>query len=166
MKIFHNTCVMAGLSRSPDMGFLDACFPERPRQVFNNMHLHLGRLPALTGPTSEAAIYDGNLYWTPEADEKQAAQYFAKFRAAPAFELSKKAYAPGLHSASRVADPRFLPAQIDDPIAAFDLAAGSPAINAGVELPPDLPDPLRKADADRPDIGAIPQGMAWKTGRR
>jgi hypothetical protein len=38
----------------------------------------------------------------------------------------------------------------------FRPAAGSPAIGAGVVLPPDLPDPDRPAGDDAPDIGALP----------
>lgn len=40
----------------------------------------------------------------------------------------------------------------------FRLKAASPAVDAGVLLPADWPDPLRKADKNKPDAGAIPLG--------
>jgi hypothetical protein len=47
------------------------------------------------------------------------------------------------------------------------LREGSPAVDAGVEIPADWPDPLRGADRGRPDIGAVPLGAApWKVGVR
>ena len=41
----------------------------------------------------------------------------------------------------------------------------STAINAGQVLPQNWPDPLRDADRDAPDIGAVPHGLAaWVVG--
>jgi hypothetical protein len=45
-----------------------------------------------------------------------------------------------------------------DRVADFRLQTDSPAVNAGVPVPPDWPDPLRAADAEAPDIGALPLG--------
>lgn len=65
------------------------------------------------------------------------------------------------------ADPRFVtyaPA-VDGPND-FHLQNGSPAIDAGVSLPSEWPDPLRVADTGRPDIGALPQGAGpFRAGR-
>jgi hypothetical protein len=163
MRIYHNTCVMAGASRSADMGFLDACTPERPRQVFNNLHVHLAKLPLISGPAPEAAIYDGNLYWSPGIDAKQAAKAFAKFRASPLVEAGKKLYPPGLHNASRIGDPRFAGEKSVELIDAFRLGKGSAARGAGVDLPAAFPDSEQNGSRD---IGAISEGARWRTGRR
>jgi hypothetical protein len=166
MKIYQNTCLMAEPARSAEMGLLDACWPERPRVVFNNVFVHRSRLPPLTTPSPDAAQYDGNLYWLPGATDQQGAKLFAKFRAGPLFAKSKAVYPAGFHSQSRVADPKFAPGNGDDPLGEFALSKESPAIDAGIELPADCPDPLRKHDAGRPDVGALPWGTSWCTGRR
>lgn len=59
------------------------------------------------------------------------------------------------------ADPRFI-AFTDDwcDSTDFGLQAGSPAIDAGVELPASWPDPLPDSDEGAPDIGAFPFGMS------
>jgi len=55
----------------------------------------------------------------------------------------------------------------DHPGTASDLrlSKGSPAIDGGVVIPVKWPDPLRKADKGKPDIGAVPFGAkAWGVG--
>jgi hypothetical protein len=42
----------------------------------------------------------------------------------------------------------------------FHLQAGSPAIDAGFEIPAGWPDPLRPLDSGPPDVGAIPFGVS------
>jgi hypothetical protein len=82
------------------------------------------------------------------------------------FKLSKERYEPGWTTQDRVADPKFvrLAAERKTP-ADLRLDAASPAINSGLPLPADWPDPLREADAGAPDIGALPHGAApWKVG--
>jgi hypothetical protein len=41
----------------------------------------------------------------------------------------------------------------------FVLDENSPAVNAGVELPAQWPDPLHARDPGAPDIGAVPLGQ-------
>jgi hypothetical protein len=40
----------------------------------------------------------------------------------------------------------------------YRLQSGSAAVDAGVELPANLPDPVRGQDKGKPDIGALPLG--------
>jgi hypothetical protein len=41
----------------------------------------------------------------------------------------------------------------------------SSAVNSGQTIPRDWPDPLRAADKDAPDVGALPPGAkAWGVG--
>jgi hypothetical protein len=151
MNIYHNTFIAAEGSRQADMVTLGASKPERPRRVFNNIFLHLERMPAFIGAVpANDAIEDGNLYWSPGAD-KVAANYFNKYRASQQFTESKKSYPPGSSTHSLVADPKL---RESDP----RLQEGSPAVDAGVVLDEKWPDPLRKQDRGKPDIGALPAG--------
>jgi hypothetical protein len=38
------------------------------------------------------------------------------------------------------------------------LAKDSPAVDAGVSIPAEWPDPLRSSDEGKPDLGALPLG--------
>jgi hypothetical protein len=165
MKIYHNTCLMADADRSAEMGLLGAAAADRPREVFNNLFLHLTRLPPPTTPSAEIAQYDGNLYWSPGTTDQQASSYFAKFMAGPIFAKSKDVYKPGFHSGSRVADPKLDLGANAKAISAFAPAAGSPAIDAGVTLPEGWPEVRHKLDKGAPDIGAVPQDASWPVGR-
>jgi hypothetical protein len=168
MAIYHNTFVIAEQARSADVSTTAASTAITERRVFNNLYYHFARLPAMTPPDADKnVVADGNLYWSPAADAKLAASFFTKFRASPLLEASKRLYAAGSASHSLVADPRFVEVSAD-PAAANDyhVAPMSPAIDAGVDLPADWPDPLRKLDANQPDIGALPAGSpAFEVGR-
>lgn len=158
MNIYHNTVIAVEPARGADMVLLGAAAPERPRRLFNNVVVHLTRLPALVVPDSEAIRTDGNLFWSPGVDARQAAAFFTKYRASPAFARSKAVYPPGYTTHSLVADPKFLKAEADPgAVNDYRLQAGSPAIDAGIELPADWPDPLRKQDKGQPDVGALPR---------
>ena len=42
---------------------------------------------------------------------------------------------------------------------------GSPALDAGIAIPAEWPDPLRDSDSGKPDIGAFPVGVErWRVG--
>lgn len=162
MNIYHNTFVMAEPTRDVDMATSGAGNALRPRRVFNNIYLHLARLPALIPPNPDLdVVTDGNLYWSPAVDARQASALFTKYRASPQFAQSKSIYAAGSTTHSLVADPKFTQAVAVEPTPnEYRLAEGSPAIDAGVELPANWPDPLRSADSGKPDLGALPHGSA------
>jgi len=67
----------------------------------------------------------------------------------------------------RFADPMFADFHSDWRRANdYRLRKGSPAIDAGVPVPPEWPDPLREQDKGKPDIGAFPLGCKpWGIGR-
>jgi hypothetical protein len=158
MNIYHNTFVMAG-ARQADMVAFGGNRAGHPRRVFNNIFLHADRLPAFAAPDPAVNVAaDGNLYGAPGVAEKQAAAFFNRFRAAPAFEQSKKLYPPGSSAHSKVADLRFVKFAADVPASDYRLTPESPAVNAGVMLPEEWPDPLRQADKEKPDMGALPLG--------
>jgi hypothetical protein len=108
----------------------------------------------------------GNLLWSPAAMEVSPQDHFAKFRASRLFADSQARYEPGWTTQDRLVDPQYvsLPTVAASP-ADLRLSAGSPAIDGGLPLPAEWPDPLRGADAGEPDIGVIPYGSeAWGVG--
>lgn len=154
MWFVNNTLLMRDQARSAEMALTDAAHAERPRYVFNNLFVHEARLPPPAATIVGQGLSDGNLYWSPAAQDVDTQKFFAKFRSSPAFEESKKVYPTGFGSRSRIGDPRLN--------ADFTLAPGSAAIDAGVEPPAEFAananDPLRAADQGDPDIGALPFG--------
>lgn len=156
MAFYQNTFA-CGSGENYAMALLGALSRERPRRLFNNACVNFARLmiPAAPGGTNVDCTVGGNLYWSPGTDAPKGAQELARLQ-------------PGLPATnSLVADPRFVAASAD-PAAANDYrpADGSPAVNAGLDLPPEWEDPLRAADAGRPDIGALPLGApAFTAGR-
>ena len=169
MTIYHNTFVSSEPARDAGMVTFGATKSERPRRVFNNIYYHFARLPGYTGPlASNQAIEDGNLFWSNQAEPKVTEKFFTKFRASEEFNLSKKLHPPGSSSQSLLADPKFLKV-VADPANANDyrLSKESPAVDTGVMLPEDWPDPLRKADSGKPDLGALPLNTEpFKVGRK
>jgi hypothetical protein len=159
MKIYHNTVVAAGDARSADLALAGAAHVERPRFFFNNIVVPLARLPAFKTVDPDKGQADGNLYWSSDLPAKQAQTFFTKYRASALFEQSKKVYPPGFESHSLLKDPKFVKSPTGQAMMPdYRLQAGSPAVDAGVELPAAWPDPLRQADKGGPDIGALPLG--------
>ena len=141
------------------MAALGAVRPDHPRQAFNNLFVHLERLPAFTPPIADLPIEaDGNLYWTPGTSEQAAAAYFQKYRQSKDYAARKEKTPNGVSERSLVADPRFAIPDLNSDAFDFRLSDDSPAVNSGVRLPTDWPDPLRELDKDGPDRGAIPLG--------
>lgn len=154
---YHNTVVVRSAARAAEMNLLDGAVPERPRRAFNNIFVHGERLPPLASPDPARAQADANLYWQPGLDPNAASNYFKTYRSSPAFLASQKVYAPGFHAHSLAADPKFVKYEADgSAVNDYRLQPGSPAIDAGVELPAAWPDPLRQQDKGPPDIGALP----------
>jgi hypothetical protein len=139
------------------------------RDVFNNIFLQTDRVPGVgfAGIKQPGNVREGgNIVWGLNEGPQLTHDLFAKFRSSPFFGESRKHYAPGLTTHDRIADPQFVAPGADgsSPVD-LRLRAGSPALNAGVEVPAEWPDPLRNADAGRPDIGALPQGAEpWGIG--
>ena len=158
MTLAHNTVIASG-SRDALMAAGAGATPERPKRVYNNLFVHTDRLPAYFVPAAGTnLISDGNLFWSPATDEKQATALFKKWQASPSFAENKKLYAAGSDGHSVVADPR---------LNEYAPGNGSAAIDAGVEVKFEGFDPANKDDAGKPDIGAIPAGgKMFSAGRR
>ena len=141
------------------------------REVFNNIFVQSEKVPGVgfAGITEPGNVREGgNLLWGLADGPLLKADPFAKFRASKLFELSKSVYPPGWTTEDRVADPKFV-SLTPDRFAPADLRlqAGSPAIDAGLPIPAEWPDPLRERGDTRPDAGALPHGTeAWGVGIR
>lgn len=156
IAFYHNTVLSREPARDAAMATTGASREGHPRRVLNNIFLHEARLPALSPLDAERDVAaDGNLYWS-LADIGPGAKLFDRFRASPQFEASRKLLPDGSTTHSLVADPR-LRSLADDGALDVGLVDGSPAIDAGVPIPDDWPDPLRDADPGAPDIGAHPR---------
>lgn len=137
------------------------------RRMFNNIFTQVDGLPGnvFTPPPVDFQA-DGNLHWGVTAGPEFKGDFLAKFRQSKLFAESKTHYKPGWAAADRFADPRFdrFGVAWTSPL---DLRPGpdSPAIDMGVTLPTEWPDPLRAADRGAPDAGALPLGAApWRVG--
>ncbi|MBL9133359.1 MAG: hypothetical protein JNG86_19265, partial [Verrucomicrobiaceae bacterium] len=160
MRWYHNTI----LRRTPTfrdyalLGLGAQGVRSTERDVFNNILVQIDKAPgaSFAGIKEPWALREGgNILWSPNDTAK--ADLFAKFRASPLFEASKKFQPDGWTTTDRLIDPKFTSA--DD----FTLQSGSPAIDTGIALSADWPDPLR--ENGKPDIGVIPHGeKPWGTG--
>lgn len=170
MRIYHNTF----LRREPIyrdyflFGLGAAPLRNTERDVFNNIFVQAERVPGAVILGKEAGVMreGGNLLWGLNASATPTIDPFAKLRASPLFQESRKVYEPGWSTQDRLADPRFQRLTAD-PHATVDLRLQeqSPAVNAGLALPETWVDPLRDTDAASPDIGALPLGaMPWGVG--
>jgi hypothetical protein len=122
------------------------------RRVFDNLFVQTdGPLGVGAPPPDDDVQIDGNLMWNPAAGPSDALD---RFRGSPAFAASKRSYPPGWMAHDVYADPRLVDLKAGD----VRLRTGSPAVDAGVAVPADWPDTLRKADRGAPDIGALPLG--------
>jgi hypothetical protein len=158
--IYHNTFLLKN-PKDGTYGFrCSAGMRETQRRLFNNIFVQLDQPPSFrVFPTAEDDFQaDGNLHWGGPAGTQSAGGPFDKFRRSPLLEASKKRYSPGWFAHDVFADPRFIKSEATAGSVDVHLQQGSAAIDAGVELPGDWPDPLREQDPGRPDIGALPLG--------
>ena len=139
------------------------------RDVFNNIFVQFEKVPGagFAGVREPGNLREGgNILWGVKDGAAAVGNPFAKFRASPVFEASKKSDPSGWTTRDRVIDPKFA-ALTSDHSRADDLGlqTASPAVKSGVALPVEWPDPLHTADKDAPDIGAIPLGAKpWGVG--
>jgi hypothetical protein len=130
------------------------------RRVFNNMFLQITKSPGLKFESVKSDLQvDGNLHWGYQAGVKEQTRLLELFRQSPIFSASKKQYPPGWAAHDLFADPLCRSVKtgwrkkLD-----VRLQTKSPAVNAGVAIPASWPDPFRKSDFGKPDLGAYPLG--------
>jgi hypothetical protein len=170
MRVYHNTL----LRREPEwrdyflFGLGARGLRSTERDVFNNLFVQADRVPGAVILGDEAAPLreGGNLLWGRTEGPTGKADPFARLRASKLFKDSQRFYEPGWSTNDIVADPKLVKL-VDGAHERSDLrlSKDSAAIDAGLTLPGDWPDPLRAADRGQPDIGAIPHGAdAWGVG--
>ncbi len=165
--VYHNTFL---LHQKAFRDYYAFCWGSQSRlttrRVFNNIFVQVEGLPGLnfTGLKPDDDFQaDANLLWGVKDGPTQTANYFTKYRKSPLFEASQKNYPPGWGANDRLADPQFAAFRAND----FRLSSGSPAVDAGVDIPTEWPDTLRQLDKGRPDLGAFPLGAdKLKVGRK
>jgi hypothetical protein len=139
------------------------------RDVFNNIFVQSDRVPGIgfVGMKEAANVREGgNLIWGLKEGPALDRDVLAKFRASPLFAESRKRYEPGWTTQDLVADPKFVSLGSDLSVSTdLRLVPDSPAVDAGVQLPAEWPDPLREMDKAAPDLGALPgQSEPWGIG--
>jgi hypothetical protein len=171
MHVYHNTL----LRETPVFrdGYLfglgSAGMRNTERDVFNNVFVQMDQVPGVgfvAVKSAERVREGGNLIWGVKEGPTLQQDHFAKFRKSPLFAESRKHYEAGWTTDDLVADPLFVSLPSDGQARTdLRLRAESPAVNNGVPVPPEWPDPLRDKDAGEPDSGAIPLGAeAWTVG--
>lgn len=138
--------------------------PDAERRVFNNLFVYPGGIkqyPVAFGFKRDAAnlVFDANLHWHADPAVKIPADYFKTSRTHPLSEANKARYPDGWDAHSIVGDPKLVSFTTDRRQSVdLRLQSDSPALHAGISLPPEWPDPLRPSDDAKPDIGAFPAG--------
>jgi hypothetical protein len=171
MRFYHNT-VLRGTPTFRDyflFGLGAMGLRNTERDVFNNILVQMEKVPGagFAGVRQTGNLREGgNVLWGVKDGPASAGDPFAKFRGSPMFAESRKFYEPGWTTRDRVADPGFVRLTADrSETPDLRLQAGSAAANTGIALPAEWPDPLRAADRDSPDIGALPLGtVVWGVG--
>jgi hypothetical protein len=171
MWIYHNTILAGGPPRYDygTDGLVHGMGHGTSRRVFNNIVCLTRGLPGQTLPPTTADFQaDGNLFWSASDGASFSGEWLGRFRRSPAFEQSKQTYPPGWTTHDQFADPEFVKLVVDGKQPCdLRLRPRSPAIDAGVPLPNNWPDPLRESDSGTPDIGALPGGSSlWAVGVR
>jgi len=155
--LYHNTILVHESSwRSHYGAGLARATRGTRRRVLNNIIVHLEGTPGFRFPAADQDWFaDGQLHWS----VKHGAALTATGLAALVKRANRKGH-PALWGANdRLADPKFVSFQPDwRRPSDLRLRNDSPAIDAGVAVPKDWPDPMRAADKGKPDIGAFPLG--------
>jgi len=170
MRVYHNTF----LRETPVFrnyflfGLGAAGMRNTERDVFNNIFVQTDRNPGVTiyGKEAEQLREGGNLLWGMKEGPGFQGDLFGKFRASPLFAKSQQVYSAGWTTHDHLIAPGFLKLSTRWQEAS-DLRLGprSAAINAGLAIPAQWPDPLRSLDAGKPDIGMLPHNaQPWKVG--
>ncbi len=169
MRVYHNTFLRRGpVWRNYFLFGLGArALHNTERDVFNNLLVQAEGNPGavVLGKKAGKLREGGNLLWSFSDRSAKDVDPLAKLRNSPLFRSSQEVYAPGWTSNDLVADPKFVKLAGPGEPSDLRLSKGSPAIDAGVKIPVQWPDPLREADKSEPDIGAVPFGDgSWGVG--
>lgn len=162
MYFYHNTVITVDPAFRGYYGLgLGGHMQGTVRRLFNNIFVQCRGLPGLHFDGQTDLVADANLHWSIEDGPSYEGNFFETFRVSKPVIESKEHYAPGVGWYDMFGDPR---------LAALDchwtnavnpeLRSGSLAVDAGLPIPKDWPDPLRASDKGKPDIGMMPLGAA------
>jgi len=170
MRVYHNTFLRRGpVWRNYFLFGLGArALGNTQRDVFNNLFIQAKGIPGAVvhGKVAGRLREGGNLLWGLDGGGASRTDPFAKLRNSPLFKSSQSVYGPGWTTNDLVGDPRFVRLAVGpDKTSDLRLSSGSQAIDAGLVMPADWPDPSRTIDQGKPDIGAVPRGgRSWGVG--
>jgi len=169
--LYHNTCLVpVSHGFGPFAGGMAAPPPAGARRrIFNNLYVYFNAkyfnragngYPRFRSRVRDADMsLDGNLHWHATMGDQLPADFFKRLRTHALSERSKKQFPLGWATRSVSADPkfaRFAMSRTSDND--YRIQKASPAVGAGMPLPPGYPDPFRPGKGARPDIGAFPLG--------
>ncbi|CAN5509519.1 hypothetical protein BH10PLA1_BH10PLA1_10300 [soil metagenome] len=167
---FYNNTIISGMKAIDNFylsGMARAVNTNNPRRLFNNIAVQVKGMPGVVMPALKADLLaEHNLHWSVSDGPTITGDFLTKFRGSSVFRDSQTQHAPGWTANDIFGDPKFT-ALNGDPRQPLDvtLQPASPAVDAGMPLPGDWPDPLRDKDKGTPDLGAIPLGgTAWTVG--
>jgi len=168
MRFYHNTVVAGDAAFRNYYGAgWGGHMKGTSRSVLDNVFLQVRGLPGLVFAAEARDLRaDGNLHWSVSDGGETEEDFFAKLRLSKAFQESKAQSPPGWAAGDLFADPQFV-AFDGAPTAKNDyrLRPESRAVDAGVAIPAEWPDPLRQLDQGEPDLGALPLGSKqWGVG--
>lgn len=158
---YHNTVLHRDKTFRDQYGFgVARATAGTTRRAINNVIVCTNGVSGLVLPdAADDFLADFNLFWSTTDGPTSAGDFFAAVRKSKQFAASRSKYGPGWGANDRFADPKFVKfAEWNDATADFRVAKDSAAIDAGTEIDAKWPDPLRKADAGKPDLGAFPLG--------
>jgi hypothetical protein len=168
MRFYQNTVIAADPAFRNYYGAgLGGHLKGTKRSVLNNVFVQVRGLPGLNvAVPADDFQADGNLHWSVSDGANLDYDFLEEFRRSRAFTGSKAPYPPGWATNDLFADPGFLTfSGAGTTENDYRLRPNSPAIDAGVPVPEQWPDPLRETDRGRPDLGALPLGCEqWGVG--
>jgi hypothetical protein len=140
LYFYNNTVLFKRTPQRGNFGLFSAIGTrDSKRRIIDNLFVQDEGVPgSVILANKDDVQIDGNLHWS----RKGAPIVFDKLRAA------------GYAAHDLAGDPKLTDADHGD----LRLSPGSAAIDAGVPVPKDWPDPLRAGDKGKPDVGALPAG--------
>ncbi len=166
MFVYHNTLLVndAGWRGYYAAGF-GYSFLNTKRRIWNNIVVQEAQLPGLTFDTygKVAKVEDdfeanNNLLWSLRDGPEYKGDLFAQYRKGDEYQKTVELHAPGWTTGDIFADPLLTNIKPQGGQVDFRPQPKSPALDAGLVLNAQFPDPLRDQDAGKPDIGALPLG--------
>lgn len=163
MAFYHNTVIARKAAFRNYYGLGMGGHVSSRRKVYNNIFVQIEGNPGLAFGVADGVPLDvdGNLLWGTHDGPAAQAGFFESARQTTRPRARNKQAPARWGEHDRFADPRFGRFSEDNgrPLD-LSLRPDSPAIDAGAAIPSDWPDPFRERDRGKPDIGALPRGVA------